>query len=198
MKNKYNIAIILSAAVAVFLFQSNSEMPKVMSDQVVSQHKKPSFFARVPAGAKKARQLINIDIDYEKLPARSEIRLVGRVSAPHLETDILDYKWTLAKNVKLKRGSTTGKINLRVSNEVTLDVVILNMNKKIDVKLEASVRAQKVKLGGIKTFTYDPLRQDEREAASLKAQSKVQTQSLSKEEFLKKELNTTQKSTVQQ
>lgn len=192
MKNKYNIAIILSAAVAVFLFQSNSEKPKLKNDQTV----------RMPAGSKKARQLINIDIDYEKLPARNEIRLVGRVSAPHIESDILDYKWTLAKNVKLKRGSTTGKINLKVSNEVTLDVAILNMNKKIDVKLEASIRAQRVKLGGIKTFTYDPLRQDEREAASLEAQSKaqnqVQTQSLSKEELLKKELNTTQKSTVQQ
>lgn len=201
MKNKYNIAIILLAVGAFFMFHSNME-----KETNPGEHTKPVFFDRMPARAKKARQIINVDIDYEKLPARNEIRLIGRVNADHLPTDILDYKWTLAKNVKLKSGSTTGKINLKVSNEVTLDVAILNMNKKIDVKLEASIHAHKVKLGGIKSFTYDPLHEDEEEAQRLEAQNKTQTktqnkiqsQNLSKEEFLKKELSVTRKVSAQQ
>lgn len=193
MKNKYNILIMILALGLLYMYDSNNS-------QTVTEHKKPVFFDRLPAGMKKARQVINIDIDYEKLPGRKDIRLIGRVNVAHLPTDILDYKWTLAKNVVLKNGDLKGKINLRVSNEVTLDVSIKDMNQKIDVKLEASAHGHAVKLGSIKTFTFDPQHEEEQESARLEKveMNKVQSENLPKEEFLKQQMQITRKVSAQQ
>jgi hypothetical protein len=194
MKTKYNLLIIAAAFGGIFLYHSGS----TNEAQEVVVNKKPVFFDRLPSNFKKARQFVNIDIDYIKLPARNEIRLVGKVNAAHLSSEILDYKWTLKDNLILKKGSITGKINLRDSNEVSIDVAIKDMHKKVNVRLEATLEDNNVRVGGVKSFSYDPLHENEINAEKLDAEDKVKTESLTKAQLLEKQLYAPRKPSTQE
>lgn len=157
--------------------------------QDVVKNKNSAFNFRMPTNFKKANQYINIDIDYEKLPARNEIRLIGRVRADQLSTETLDYKWTLKNNLKLKSGSKTGKLDLTKGNEVFIDVEIKDMKKRVDVRLEATVHAKKVKVGSSKSFSYDPTKAETVEAI---------VEPLPKQQALERELRAPRKISAQQ
>lgn len=159
---------------------------------------KPVFFDRMPTSVKKIRQHINISIDYEKLPARNEIRLIGRVNTSELPSQVLSYKWTLKNNLKLKRGQLTGTINLKQSQEITLDVAIVDMKKKVDVRLEANAQNMPVRITGVQSFIFDPSNEDLYEAQRMEIQSKAMSSHLTKEEALERELRENQKSKFRQ
>lgn len=191
-KNNYYIMTIFAAITFAFLYNISLEQYSPHHDHTAE---------RIPANMKKARQHVNIDIDYEKLPARNEVRLIGRVNTSLLKTDVLDYKWTLVDNLKLKKGPITGQIDLRHSNEITLDVSIKDMKKKVSVRLEASVRGKKVKIGSVQNFIYDPEVEGKSidTAAEEKSYSKsMSSQSLSKKELLEKELFKQRKPIIQE
>lgn len=156
---------------------------------------KPVFFDRMPTNLKKARQHISISIDYEKLPARNEIRLVGRVQADDIQSSSVEYKWTLKNNLKHKKGSLSGTFNPKDTKEIFLDVAIQDMKKRIDVRLEAYAQENKVRIGGVQSFTYDPTQEEVVESA---VQEKASTQILSKEEELKKQLDNARKPSFKQ
>ena len=199
-KGQYNIFVILAALSFVFLYNIGAVV-EPLNEQTTTTKQNPKFFDRVPTSVKKVRQHINIDIDYEKLPARSEIRLIGRVSTAHLKSDIIEYKWTLIDNLKHRKGSISGKHNLRNSNEITLDVAIKDMNKKINVRLEAYIHGKKIKIRSVQNFTFDPA--EEGKTIETAADEKLHSQSLSsesvpKEEMLEKQLFQKKKFKVQQ
>lgn len=187
-KNQYNIYIILTAVAFIFLYRSGFETEK------------PVFFDRLPTSIKKVRKHINIDIDYEKLPARNEIRLIGRVNTAHLQSETIEYKWTLIDNLRLAKGNVSGKLNLKNSNEITLDVSIKDMTKRINVRLEAYVHSKKVKIGSVENFIFDPVEEGQtiETAAEQKAQSKSMSSELPKEKLLESELYAPTKKALQQ
>jgi hypothetical protein len=189
MKTKYNLFVIAASLGFIFLYHTQvNETHDIAMNKTVE---------RMPTNFKKALRHINIDIDYEKLPARNEIRLIGRVRAEHLDSNILDYKWTLKDNVILKKGSSTGQINLHDTKEITIDVAIKDMNKKVKVRLEATVQGTGVKLGSSQSFTYDPT-EVELEAKKMEIESKALNETLTKQEKLEKSLFAPRKISTQQ
>lgn len=171
----------------------------VVASALGVKHNKPeaTLHSRsAPPGLKKIQQHIQIEIDYEKLPARNEIRLVGRIASASVAESTVNYKWILKDNVQVSRGNITG--TMTPGQEVTLDVKIKDMNKKIDVRLEAFVNAKKIKIGNIKGFSFDPTADNLKKSEAIKIQSKTNTKNLSKEEFLEQELKKTRKISVQQ
>lgn len=199
-KTKYNITIIMAAVSFIFLYKIGTM--NEFSDEPEIANKKPVFFDRIPAGTKKARQHINIDIDYEKLPSRYEIRLIGRVNTAHIKAESVEYKWTLIDNLKLAKGKgkMSGVLNLKESNEIFLDVAIKDMNKRINVRLEAYAQGKKVKIGSIQNFIFDP--DVEGKTIETAAEEKMNSQSISselpKKEKLEKELFRPRKKGLQQ
>ncbi len=184
----------------IFLYNIGA-MEEGLLSQNTSENKKPVFFDRLPTSVKKVRQHINIDIDYEKLPARNEIRLIGRVNTAHIKSETIDYKWTLIDNLKHRKGAVEGKLNQRDSNEITIDVAIKDMNKKINVRLEAYVHGKKIKIGSVQNFSYDPA--SEGITIEAAAEEKLHSKSLSsenvpKEKLLESELFAPRKKALQQ
>ncbi len=187
MKLKFSIiASIIALVAAVIVFQNNQQPH---SSAVLQSIKAPAV--------SKTRQHVNIEIDYEKLPKRNEIRLIGKIDASDLNISSINYKWIIKDNLKVSRGNLAGTISSS-TKEVTLDVLITDMNKKFDVRLEAFVNANNVKIGNIKFFQYDPTNEDIQEEEALEAQNKMKAQHLSKEQFLEQELRKTRKISIQQ
>jgi hypothetical protein len=194
MQIKYNLIIIAVAIGVVFLFHSGT----MIESPTMVENKNPVFFDRMPTSFRKARQTINIDIDYIKLPGRNEIRLVGKVNAAHLDSEVIDYKWTLKDNLILKKGSVSGKINLRDSNEISIDVAIKDMHKKVRVRLEATLENTRIRIGGVRSFTYDPTHEEEIEAQKAQAKINGQVENLTKAQLLEKELYAPRKISTQE
>lgn len=197
-KTQYNITIIIAAITFIFLYK----IGLITEPAQQAKNEKPVFFERIPATTKKVRQHINIDIDYEKLPSRYEIRLIGRVNTSHIKADSIEYKWTLIDNLKLAKGKgkVSGVLNLRESNEIFLDVAIKDMNKKINVRLEAYAQGQKVKIGSVQNFIFDPSTEGKtiETAAEEKVNAKSISSELPKEQKLEKELFSPRSKKIQQ
>lgn len=171
----------------------------LMQESKNSATSKTIFFERMPTNISKVKKHINIKIDYEKLPARNEIRLIGRINTSELPSQILNYKWTLKNNLVHKRGSLTGKIDLRQGNEITLDVAIKNMKQKVDVRLEAHAEGTRARITGVQSFSHDPSQDQGTESQELRVQSKTfEQQNLSKEEALQRELYRNRKPSFRQ
>lgn len=197
-KTQYHIIIIIAAISFLFIYKVGVDMEPITQ----AKNEKPVFFDRIPTSVKKVRQHINIDIDYEKLPGRYEVRLIGRVNTTHVKADSIEYKWTLVDNLKLTKGKgkLTGVLNLRDSNEIFLDVAIKDMNKKINVRLEAFAQGKKVKIGSSQHFIFDPSVEGMtlETAAHEKSNSKSISSELPKEQQLEKELFAPRKKLIQQ
>lgn len=187
IKSKYFLVLAAVLGVAL-LFKSN-----LITESKPST--KPVFFERVPNGFKKAKQHITINIDYEKLPARNEIRLIGRVNAADIHADIIEYTWTLKDNLTLKKGSLKGTINLKDTKEIFLDVAIKNMNKKINVRLEAYTQNTSINIGAARNFTYDPTQESSAESSTF---NKISSEELPKEELLRQQLQNARKPSFKQ